>query len=294
VATAHLNHFYIRGASVQHSSFDSLDPLDSHRGATHNLISLFATLFATLVVALSGRADAQAAQPSQAARATTIGVGTGAALMPGSSDLSTAHFRDTTISYHFIEDRLPNGDSVNKVSGVGHEQVRHVMYKGRPALLFVKSVDLNGTTYVDSSAVLADGLAPLWERSTFGSRRKTYDYEGARVHRTITQPDSATKISDHDFGAPMFHFEGLDAVIRSIPLRPDYRTIVRLYSEGDDAIETDTISVDGRDRSGVWNVRFADPVIIAHYGIDGNTRRIVRYDIARHADRAHFMYVFDQ
>jgi len=92
----------------------------------------------------------------------------------------------------------------------------------------------------------------------------------------------------------MFHFEGLDAVIRSIPLRADYHTIVRLYSEGDNAIEKDTIKVEGRDARGVWSVRFADPVIIAHYGIDGETRRIVHYDIARHADRAHFKYVFDQ
>ena len=248
--------------------------------ATRNTVSLFATL----VLVASGHAIAQ----STHARAT------GDLLLPGSGDLTTKHFRDTTISYRFIQDRQPNGDSTSTVRGVGHEVTRHMTFKGQPAILLVKTVDLNGRMYVDSSAVLSDGLTPLWETSTLGSRRSTYAYDGANVQRSVTQPDSATKTTEHDFGTPMFHFEGLGAIIRSIPLRPDYHTIVRLYSEGDDAIEMDTIRVEGRDRSGVWNVRFADPVIIAHYGIDGNTRRIVHYDIARHADRAHFKYVFDQ
>ncbi len=258
----------------------------SFRGATRNMIPLFATL----TIASAAHATAQSTH------AASIGSGAGAstALMPGSGDLTTAHFRDTTTSYHFIQDRLPNGDSVDIVRGVGHEQVRHVTYRGRPAMLFVKTVDLNGRMYVDSSTVLVDGLAPVSEVSILGSRRTTYAYDGARVHRSVTQPDSATRTTDHDFQVPMFHFEGLDAVIRSIPLRPDYHTIVRLYSEGDDGIEMDTITVEKRDGARMWNVRFADPVIIAHYGIDGKTRRIVHYDIARHADRAHFMYVFDQ
>lgn len=255
---------------------------NSNRGAMRIVVPLCATL----IIASTGHAIAQSAH------ATSIGAGP--VLVPGSSDLTTTHFRDTTISYRFIQDRLPNGDSVNAVRGVGHEQVRHITYRGRPAIRLVKTVDLNGLMYVDSSTVLAEGLAPQLEVSILGPRRATYVYDGARVHRSVTQPDSATKTTDHDFGTSMFHFEGLDEVIRSIPLRPDYRTIVRLYSEGDDAIETDTISVEGRDRSGIWNVRFADPVIIAHYGIDGTTRRIVHYDIARHADRAHFLYVFDQ
>lgn len=258
----------------------------SFRGATRNMIPLFATL----TIASATHAAAQSTH------ATPIGsvAGASTALVPGSSDLTTAHFRDTTTSFRFIQDRLPNGDSVDVVRGVGHEQVRRITYRGRPAMLFVKTVDLNGRMYVDSSTVLADGLAPVSEVSILGSRRTTYAYDGARVHRSVTQPDSATRTTDHDFQVPMFHFEGLDAVIRSIPLRPNYHTIVRLYSEGDDGIEMDTITVEKRDGAKVWNVRFADPVIIAHYGIDGNTRRIVHYEIARHADRAHFMYVFDE
>jgi len=228
------------------------------------------------------------------ARAQSSGSSTsGNVLLPGSASITTTQFRDTTISYHVIEDRLPNGDSANVVRQAGHEATRHVSYQGRPAIMIVKTIDLNGRTYVDSSAVLAAGLVPLWEVSTLGPRRTTYKYDRSSVRRSITQPDSAKKVVEHDFGTPMFHFEALDDVVRSIPLRAGYQAILPLYSEGDDGIEMDTVRVEGRDTKGVWNVRFADPVIIAHYGIDGTTRTIVRHDIARHADRAHFQYVFD-
>ncbi|HKW47850.1 MAG TPA: alpha/beta hydrolase, partial [Gemmatimonadaceae bacterium] len=90
----------------------------------------------------------------------------------------------------------------------------------------------------------------------------------------------------------VFNFNELDEVVRSVPLRPGYRAIVPLYSEGDNALETDSVDVEGTDSSGVWNVRFADKVIIGHYGIDGATRRIVRYEVNRHADKAHFCYLF--
>lgn len=228
-----------------------------------------------------------------AAQATHANPGSNV-LLPGSTDVSTAHFRDTTISFHVVADRLPNGDSTNSSRGVYRKETRHVTYQGSPAILFVKTIDMNGRSYVDSSAVRPNGMIPLWEVSTLGPRRTTYAYSGARVRRSLTQPDSAKKVVEHDFGTPMFYFEALDDIIRSVPLRAGYQAILPLYSEGDDGIEMDTVRVEGRDSAGVWNVRFADPVIIAQYGIDGRTRNIVRHEIGRHGDRAHFRYVFDK
>lgn len=66
--------------------------------------------------------------------------------------------------------------------------------------------------------------------------------------------------------------------MRSLPYRLGYTAILPLYSEGDDAIEMDSVAVvDARpDR---WTIRFADPAIVATYGIDAATRRIVSYDV---------------
>jgi hypothetical protein len=66
--------------------------------------------------------------------------------------------------------------------------------------------------------------------------------------------------------------------VRSTPYRAGFTSIVPLYSEGDDAIEMDSIAVIGA-APGRWTIRFADPAIIATYGLDVTTRRILSYDV---------------
>ncbi|MGH7648097.1 MAG: hypothetical protein ACREND_08255 [Gemmatimonadaceae bacterium] len=165
-------------------------------------------------------------------------------------------------------------------------------YQGVAAVVIVLSQPSAQHPFVDSALVRRDGLAPIWEVQHSGTKRTRYDYDGAIVRRTVTEPDSAATRSTVTYPFRVFNFNELDEVIRSVPLRNGYHAIVPLYSEGDNALETDTIDVGGQDGAGVWNVRFADKVIIGHYGIDGATRRITRYDLNRHADRAHFHYVF--
>ena len=70
-------------------------------------------------------------------------------------------------------------------------------------------------------------------------------------------------------------------VTSSLPLRPGYEAILPVYSEGSDALEMDTVKVIGRNESGGWLVRFADPVAIVTRTIDGTTRRIVSATGAR-------------
>ena len=112
------------------------------------------------------------------------------------------------------------------------------------------------------------------------------------MKRVVTTPDSSVAPSTTTYRVRVFHFNELDELVRSLPLRAGYHAVVPLYSEGDNALETDTVDVEGTDDTGVWNVRFSDKVIIGHYGIDGLTRKIVRYDVSRHADKAHFRYLF--
>jgi hypothetical protein len=70
-------------------------------------------------------------------------------------------------------------------------------------------------------------------------------YDGARVRRTDRQGDSVVRQVDHTYGVRVFPFAVLDQIVRAVPLREGYRAILPLYSEGDDALEMDTIQVVG-------------------------------------------------
>lgn len=165
-------------------------------------------------------------------------------------------------------------------------------YKNAPALLIIVSrIDRPGTL-IDSTMVRRDGLAPIWEVSRTGTRRTRYDYEGATVLRAITAPDTSVAHGSNTYPVPDFNFNELDELIRSIPLRDGFRTLVPLYSEGDNALEIDTVSVQGKAGDGAWSVRFADKVIVSHYEINEASRAIVRVEIERHADRSHFAESF--
>ena len=213
-------------------------------------------------------------------------------LLPASSDLARVRFERATINMHFIADRKPNGDSVYRDFGGARKDYVVTSYHGAPAVMIVLSQPGSQRPFIDSALVRRDGLAPIWEVQHLGDRRTRYDYDGAIVRRAVTAPDSAAARSTSTYPFRVFNFNELDELVRSVPLRAGYHAIVPLYSEGDNALETDTVDVEGTDKAGVWNVRFADKVIIGHYGIDGATRAIVRYDVNRHADKAHFRYIF--
>ncbi len=209
----------------------------------------------------------------------------GGMLLPGSPEIARVQFQDTPVAYRFVVDRLANGDSVNRDAGSARTEFRSVSYRDKPSILVISTRSFGARQSIDSSLVQRDGLAPIWEISRQGQARKRYDYNGSQVRLEVTAPDSAATKKEATYPFPVFSFEELDELIRSVPLRAGYHAILPLYSEGDHALETDTVSVEGQDSAGIWNVRFADPVIISHYGIDGKTRTIVRQYVERHADR---------
>jgi hypothetical protein len=212
-------------------------------------------------------------------------------LVPGASEIAVVHFQGTAQNYRMIAERLPNGDSVYRELGDMRREYVPMAYKGSPAILIIEAQSYAKRSFLDSTLVRRDGLAPVWEISRLGDRRIRFDYNASRVRREVTAPDSAALTGESKYPVPVFSFSELDELIRSVPLRAGYHAIVPLYSEGDNALEKDTVLVEGSDGAGNWNVRFADKVIISHYGIDGSTRRIVRYEIDRHADRARFRYL---
>jgi hypothetical protein len=211
---------------------------------------------------------------------------TGSVLVPGGAGLNTTHFHDVSITYHVLQ--AASASTPEREVAQSSDTTRVTSYKGTPALLLIQGSNTRGRVFIDSALVLREGLSPIWEVQHSGAHSIRIDYSGARVRRSDSAPDTAPRRVDHTYDFPVFHFNELNQLIRSVPLRTGYYAILPLYSEGDDALEMDTVRVEGRDSAGVWNVRFADKVIIGHYGIDGSSREMVRYEVERHVPGPHF------
>ena len=210
-------------------------------------------------------------------------------LLPSASQLSTTHFHDTTAACHLLR-RQPT-DTVEHDEGEVRTEVRTTSYGGAPALLIVQTRTVGHSFFLDSALVRREEMTPVWEISHFRARRTRYDYDGSRVRVEITAPDSARRHEEHRYDVPVFAFAELDALVSTVPRRTGYQAILPLYSEGSDALEMDTVRVERRDDAGVWNIRFADPVIISHYRIDESTGARVGYSIERHDGSATFRCV---
>jgi hypothetical protein len=150
-----------------------------------------------------------------------------------------------------------------------------------------------GGDYYDTLVVRRADLRPIREHMAYPQRRleKRFDYQGGTVHQTTTLRDSAQSF-ERSYPTQVFGFAEVELLLRSLPYRPGYTAILPLYSEGDDAIEYDSVAVTGAP-NGRWTVRFADPAIIATYGIDQASRRIVSYEVVnrRTNGRARKLYI---
>jgi hypothetical protein len=195
-------------------------------------------------------------------------------LLPGSADLAGTHFSARCDSMQRFG-RAP-GESTERALGAQRLTEQPTSYRGKPAILLVTSVE-SAQPFVDSTLMYRDGLAPISEIVRIGPRSTRYDYDGAHVRITRATGDSTPTAREHRYPTPVFPFQQLDAVIRSLPLRAGYAALLPLYSEGDDSVEVDSVRVEGRGANGVWTIRFADPAIVATVGIDGKSRAQVAY-----------------
>ena len=102
-------------------------------------------------------------------------------------------------------------------------------------------------------------------------------YFGDSVHSIRYVGDSIVKVTARRYAHAPFPFNQLELVLARLPLRTGYQTALPLYSEGDDSVEVDTVTVLGltRDAPPRWRVRFVDPVVSVMYLVDSATRRPV-------------------
>ena len=199
-----------------------------------------------------------------------------AVLLPGSTELTTGHLKVDGARYRYMF--KPGADSTEREMGTGGWAVAPMKHNGKAALLLTTNFARGTQHFLDTALVMQDGLHPVWEVSRVGTKTTRWEYSGKHVRMAVTQPDSGTRTKEHTYDVPVFHFNELDVLIRSIPMREGYEAILPLYSEGSDELEMDTVRVNARGADGVWNVRFADPAIVATYGIDA-ARKIVRYEV---------------
>jgi hypothetical protein len=137
----------------------------------------------------------------------------------------------------------------------------------------------SGGDYYDSVFVDRVDLRPVHEHLAYLQRKidKRFDYDGGTVRQINTSHDSVSTL-ERRYQMPVFAFSEVEMLVRSLPYHDDYTAILPLYSEGDDAIEMDSVSLVAS-RPGRWTIRFADPAIVAIYGIEPATRRILSYDV---------------
>jgi hypothetical protein len=196
---------------------------------------------------------------------------------PNAHELVTGHARDWSRHFRVVVHGV-NGDTTTR--SLGEQWVaEHAMEEGGQRTLLLTWQSGATAANVDTIAVRGNGLAPTWEHLHLGKRLIALTYDGARVTRTVTSPDSAARTNDTTFAEPVFGFNQLDFVIRSLPLRDGYSAILPLYSEATGELEMDSVSVERTTPDAKWIVRFADPAIVATYTIDTLARRTDGYEV---------------
>ena len=127
----------------------------------------------------------------------------------------------------------------------------------------------------DTLTLDANTLLPIRETLHFNGAVRTYEYAGRRVTGTIAAPDSAPQAFDATYDEPVFAFNEVEPLVRSLDYRAGLQIVVPLFSEVDHAVEHDTLRVLSHDAEhGAWIVEFADPVITTRYTVDAATRTL--------------------
>lgn len=212
-------------------------------------------------------------------------------LAPGDERLRPPGLDDGTIDITVFT--RPAGDAAERRAATVAVSERASAATGNVSLL--TRVWSPPFTTIDSLTVDRHSLRPRDELLLIGKVARRYRYDGSRVTGTLTQPDSGAKAYDHDFPEPVFAFNEVEVLVRSIPYRVGLQVVVPLFSEVDQALERDTITVVEQTSdaaAGHWVVRFADPVITTRYVVDASSRRILDARTTQRASRSESHYVY--
>lgn len=191
-------------------------------------------------------------------------------LVPGVADVGTL-----SGNWRLMAPTSPT-DSTPRAVGGQREEFHETTFNGTPAVMIVKaSTSPTGAViFADTLMMLRDGFTPVWERMHSGKATKVITYDGPRIHQQTLIGDSIAKTFDREFSHRPFGFNQLELLFRSIPMQPGLRLILPLYSEGDDSVEMDTLSMPA---AGAF--RFGDPAIVTTYSLD-ERRQFASYAVA--------------
>ena len=152
-------------------------------------------------------------------------------------------------------------------------------------------------TSIDTLVFAEHGLVPEHEVLAFNGYTRRFQYAGGHVSGSVQHGDSAARAVDHVFSERVFAFNEVDLLVRSAPFRRDWSVVVPLFSEVDEAVEHDTITVvaptrvhDGGGDREAWTIRFADPVIVSTYTVLADSRDILAIDTEQRQTHAIVRY----
>lgn len=168
-------------------------------------------------------------------------------------------------------EREREGEDVTLVRGIPGDPHRR---------LLVRQIRSARGQVVDSLVVRMPGLVPESERLITPWGSNTYRYDGGRVMARLARGDSAPDTRELSYPHPVFAFNELDVLVRSLPYARGYTRVVPLFSEGDNDLEYDTLTVlekvpETAGEPALWKVRFADKVIVVEFAVEEGSRRIV-------------------
>lgn len=148
---------------------------------------------------------------------------------------------------------------------------------------------------VDTLVIERNGLAPVREWLSYRGVIRDYQFLGNRVRGTVQHADSTPRTIDRTFPEDVFAFSEVELLVRSLPFTSSRTVIVPLFSENDEAVEYDSLTVIGRDPSPRaeprWIVRFADPAIVTRYVVDERTRAILGAETTQRRSGTRLRYV---
>jgi hypothetical protein len=147
----------------------------------------------------------------------------------------------------------------------------------------------------DSLVVVRGTLAPVRERLVMRGVVREYAFDGAHVTGRMQRADSSWDAYGHTFPVPVFAFNEVELLVRSLRYARGLEVVAPLFSEVDRALEYDTLTVVGRGapvgRDSTWVVRFADPAIVSLYTIDSARREIAGTEVTQRRGGAVLRYV---
>jgi hypothetical protein len=173
---------------------------------------------------------------------------------------------------------------------------RELGLAGRPRAVMLTSAWSSPYESYDSLIVDRTSLRPIEETVTSRRARYHYVYSGAHVMGTVTTDSSSERV-DRSFPETVFAFNEVEILVRSLRYRAGSTFVVPLFSEGDRAVEYDTLRVVSRSMSDdgrlVWTVDFADPVITTRYRVEANARVLVDAETRQRKSGVTFRLVRD-